>query len=76
VTPAALVDDVRELLRALGLPTDLRGEPLAEALGLLSLDKKRRGDALKLVLVSAPGEIRIATTALSEVRRLALEIVS
>jgi hypothetical protein len=43
---------------------------------LLGLDKKRRGDALKFVLVRAPGSLVIERLALTEVQRLARDLAA
>ncbi len=56
VTPPEVRDRVTRLLARLGLPTDLDAEPLAEALPLVSLDKKRRRGAVRFVLLRALGE--------------------
>jgi shikimate kinase/3-dehydroquinate synthase len=56
VTPPALADRVVGLLGRLGLPADLDAEPLAAALPLVGLDKKRRGARVRFVLLRAAGE--------------------
>lgn len=58
------------LLEQLGLPVDLRGEPVTEALSLLSLDKKRRGSAIRIVLLRAIGEPLLHDLPLDELSRL------
>jgi shikimate kinase/3-dehydroquinate synthase len=55
VTPAATAARVAGLLGRLGLPVDLDDEPLAAALPLLGLDKKRRGGAIRFVLLRELG---------------------
>jgi len=71
VTQKSLVERVTELLARLGLPTDLRNEPLDAAAGLLGLDKKRKGRRVKFVLVRQPGQIEFRNLELSELGRLA-----
>ncbi len=56
VTPAALADRVTAALARLSLPTELRDQPVAEALRWVDLDKKRRGGALRFVLLRAIGD--------------------
>lgn len=76
VTPRGLTREVVALLAALGLPTDLRNQPLEESLSLLSLDKKRSGDALRFIMVREAGQLEVETLPIAEVRRLALQIVA
>jgi shikimate kinase/3-dehydroquinate synthase len=56
VTAPALADRVTALLARLGLPTDLDAQPIAAALPFLGLDKKRRGGAIRFVLLRGLGE--------------------
>lgn len=56
VTDRALAVRITRLLARLGLPTDVRAQPLRAALPLVALDKKRRAGALRVVLLRAPGE--------------------
>jgi shikimate kinase/3-dehydroquinate synthase len=56
VTPTGLAKRVLALLNQLGLPTDLDAEPLARALPLVTLDKKRRAGAVRFVLLQELGE--------------------
>ena len=56
VTPPALATRVTALLDRLGLPTDLGAQPLPAAMPFLGLDKKRRGGAIRFVLLRALGE--------------------
>jgi shikimate kinase/3-dehydroquinate synthase len=56
VTPPPLAARVTALLAKLGLPTDLDAQPLAAALPLVGLDKKRRGGAIRFVLLRALGD--------------------
>ena len=58
-TSPALARRVTALLARLGLPTDLDAQPLDRALGLVALDKKRRGGALRFVLLHDLGDARI-----------------
>ncbi len=76
VTPRELVERVTELLMALGLPTDLSSEPLVEAASLVGLDKKRRGNRVKFVLVSAAGVPEFRPIELAEIERVARELTS
>ncbi|APR83885.1 3-dehydroquinate synthase [Minicystis rosea] len=56
VTDPALADRTTALLARLGLPVDLDAQPLRAALPLVSLDKKRRGGAIRFVLLRSLGE--------------------
>lgn len=56
VTEAATLPRLESLLARFGLPTDLAQHPLARALAWVDLDKKRRGGALRLVLLPCVGE--------------------
>lgn len=74
VTPSALRERVVALLDQLGLPTDLSKEPLKDAVGLIGLDKKRRGDRIKFVMVAEVGQIEMQDLELTELRRLGAEL--
>jgi shikimate kinase/3-dehydroquinate synthase len=56
VTDAGLAERVTALLARLGLPTDLDAQPLGAALPFVGLDKKRRGGAIRFVLLRRLGE--------------------
>jgi shikimate kinase/3-dehydroquinate synthase len=58
-TPAALARRVTALLARLGLPADLDGEPVDRALAFVALDKKRRGGALRFVVLHGLGDARV-----------------
>ncbi len=59
VTPPSLADRVTLLLARLGLPVDLDAQPLAAALPLVALDKKRRRGAVRFVFLHALGDARV-----------------
>jgi shikimate kinase/3-dehydroquinate synthase len=54
----ALREEVREVLERAGLPTRLQGADPDAVAAATRRDKKRRGDAVGFVLVSAPGDVR------------------
>jgi shikimate kinase/3-dehydroquinate synthase len=56
VTDPAAVDRVTRLLARFGLPVDLAGEPVADAVRLLGRDKKRRGSTLRAILLRRIGD--------------------
>ncbi len=56
-SPPALVERTVGLLRSLGLPSSLSGEPLAEAAALVGHDKKRAGDRLRFVVARDVGQV-------------------
>jgi 3-dehydroquinate synthetase len=59
VTSADLSARVVALLAKLGLPVDLDAQPVAEALPLVGLDKKRRRGALRFILLRGPGDATV-----------------
>ncbi len=61
ITSATLAAEVTEVLSRVGLPVDIDREPLEQALRWVSFDKKRRGGALRFVLVREPGSLQIAS---------------
>lgn len=69
VTPRAVRDRSVEVLRALGLPTALEGQPLGAASRWIGQDKKRAGKKLGLVLVQEPGRVCVRELGLGEVRQ-------
>lgn len=70
-TPAALAERGIELLRALGLPASLAGEPLEEAAALIGYDKKRSGDRLRFITVRDVGRVEAVDIELESLRQLA-----
>jgi shikimate kinase / 3-dehydroquinate synthase len=65
-TPRELSERTLSLLRRLGLPATLAGQPLAAATALLGHDKKRAGSAVKFVFARALGQVETQPIALSE----------
>jgi shikimate kinase / 3-dehydroquinate synthase len=59
VTPVAEAERVVRLLAQLELPVDLDAQPLAAALRFISLDKKRRGSAVRAVVMERVGATRV-----------------
>jgi 3-dehydroquinate synthase len=59
VSPPALMTQAHALLEHLDLPTDLAPRLSAEVLARVSVDKKRRGGAIKFVFCSAVGETKL-----------------
>jgi shikimate kinase / 3-dehydroquinate synthase len=70
VTPAELAVQIISVLRRLHLPTELDQQPVADALRWVSFDKKRRRDALRMVLVRSPGVIEVARVVPADLPRL------
>jgi 3-dehydroquinate synthetase len=56
VTDPELAGRLARLLGRLGLPADLDAQPLAAALPLVALDKKRRRGAVRFVLLRGLGD--------------------
>jgi shikimate kinase / 3-dehydroquinate synthase len=70
LTPASLVQRVTSLLARLGLPTDLSREPLADALGLVGMDKKRRGSRVRFVGLAGVEQIEFVSLELDGLKSL------
>jgi 3-dehydroquinate synthase len=65
-TPA-LTARATALLARLGLPVDLESRLSAEVLARISVDKKRRGGAIKFVFCPKPGETRLVEVSPDEI---------
>jgi len=73
-TPRDLSERTLTLLRRLGLPASLAGQPLSAAADLLGHDKKRAGSAVKFVFARALGQVETQSIALSELRTRVLAL--
>ncbi|MEO7038098.1 MAG: 3-dehydroquinate synthase [Polyangiaceae bacterium] len=73
-TPRELTVRTLELLRRLGLPASLRGQPLAAAAGLIGHDKKRAGAAVRFVVARGLGQVETMPVDLTELRTLVLAL--
>ncbi len=73
-TPAALVDRATSLLAALGLPAKPDHAELVAAWPFVSSDKKRDRDAVRLPVVTAPGEAKMERVALGALRAAVLGV--
>ncbi|HEV7918240.1 MAG TPA: 3-dehydroquinate synthase [Solirubrobacterales bacterium] len=69
----ALRDQVIEISRAAGLPVTVEGVDIDDVLARVKLDKKRHGDSVPFVLVSAPGRVTPGHTVSDTDLRLAVE---
>jgi 3-dehydroquinate synthase len=69
LTPPALVARARALLERLGLPTDVERHARPEVLARLTVDKKRRGGAIRFVFCPAPGETQLVDVSPDEIAR-------
>ncbi|MEO6603403.1 MAG: 3-dehydroquinate synthase [Polyangiaceae bacterium] len=67
-TPRDLSERTLELLRRLGLPASLRGQPLGEAANLIGHDKKRAGGSVRFVFARGLGDVEAFPIPLSELR--------
>jgi 3-dehydroquinate synthase len=65
-TPA-LTARAKALLARLGLPVDLQPRLSADVLGRVTVDKKRRGSAIRFVFVPAPGETNLVDVGPDEI---------
>jgi 3-dehydroquinate synthase len=68
VTRPGLGERVRGLLARLSLPVDVKARLDAEVLGRIEVDKKRRTDAVRFVLVPAAGEAELCDIPLHELK--------
>ena len=73
-TPHELSERTLTLLRRLGLPASLAGQPLAEAATLVGHDKKRAGSNVNFVFARALGRVETQSIALSELRTRVLAL--
>ena len=68
VTPAGVSARTRALLGRLGLPIDVERRLTPEVLGRIDVDKKRRGQSVRFVLVGEPGTAFLRDIPLDELR--------
>ena len=68
VTPPEVRDRARTLLARLGLPVDVERRLTPEVLAHIDVDKKRRGKAVRFVLVGAPGTCVLRDIPIDELR--------
>ncbi|HXN33066.1 MAG TPA: 3-dehydroquinate synthase [Polyangiaceae bacterium] len=71
-TPPALVERAHRLLEALGLPAKVSAAEIAAAWPYVGADKKRAGDAVRFVVVTAPGVSHVQRVPLVELREAVL----
>lgn len=67
-TPPGLADRAARLLDALGLPTKATAADLTASWPFVAADKKRARDAVRLPVVTAPGQARIDRVLLRDLR--------
>jgi len=75
VTRPGLGERVRALLARLSLPVDVKARLSAEVLVRIEVDKKRRTDAVRFVLVPRPGEAILCDIPLQELKEQVLASV-
>jgi 3-dehydroquinate synthetase len=75
-TDAALRERCVATLRSLGLPVDLRTQPVAQAVDLIGRDKKRAGARLRFIVALAPGDVGFADIDVEELRQHVVALVS
>jgi 3-dehydroquinate synthase len=68
VTAAGLRVRTEALLARLGLPIDVRSRLTADVLDRIEVDKKRRSDAVRFVLVPRPGESTLVDIPLKDAK--------
>ena len=69
LTPAPLVERVRGLFTALGVPSKVTRAEIAAAWGFVASDKKRARARIRLPVVTGPGEARLESVELESLRR-------
>jgi 3-dehydroquinate synthetase len=67
VSPPTLAPRARALLARLELPVDLQPRLSADVLARVSVDKKRRGGAIRFVFCSAVGQTRLVDVSPDEI---------
>jgi 3-dehydroquinate synthase len=75
VTEPGLAERTAALLTRLSLPVDVKPRLSAEVLGRIEVDKKRRTDAVRFVLVPRPGEASLCDIPLQELKQQILQSV-
>jgi 3-dehydroquinate synthetase len=73
VTAAGLRERAESLLARLGLPIDVRSRLTAEVLDRIEVDKKRRSDAVRFVLVPRPGQSTLVDIPLKDAKEQILD---
>ena len=73
-TPRELSERTLELLRRLGLPASLAGQPLADAVALIGHDKKRAGSSVRFVLARGLGDVETLPIPLTELHTRVLAL--
>jgi shikimate kinase/3-dehydroquinate synthase len=73
-TPKELTERTLDLLRRLGLPTTLSGQPLEAAAGLIGHDKKRAGTTVRFVVARGLGQVETLPIPLTELRSRVLAL--
>jgi shikimate kinase/3-dehydroquinate synthase len=73
-TPKELTTRTLDLLRRLGLPATLSGQPLEAAAALIGHDKKRAGSAVRFVVARGLGQVETLPIPLSELRSRVLAL--
>ncbi|HET9933889.1 MAG TPA: 3-dehydroquinate synthase [Polyangiaceae bacterium] len=71
-TEVSLADRVEELLRRIGLPTDVRSEPLDDAVRLIAHDKKRKASKLTFIVARDIGRVETVDLPLAELESAVL----
>jgi 3-dehydroquinate synthase len=75
VTQPGLRQRAQGLLARLSLPVDVKPRLSSEVLGRIEVDKKRRTDAVRFVLVPRPGDASLCDIAMEDLKREVLSAV-
>lgn len=73
-TPRALAERIEALLRRIGLPTDIRNEPLDDAVRLIAHDKKRKASKLTFIVARELGRVESVDIPLAELEAAVLAL--
>ena len=73
-TPVALAEHIEQLLGRIGLPTDVRNEPLDDAVRLIAHDKKRKASKLTFIVARELGRVESVDIPLAELEAAVLAL--
>ena len=75
VTSQGLTARTRALLERLGLPVDLKAHVSPAVVERIAVDKKRRSDQVRFVLVPRPGQAELHDMPLAELKQQLLDLI-
>jgi 3-dehydroquinate synthase len=75
VTPPGLRQRAQALLARLSLPVDVKARLSPEVLGRIEVDKKRRTDSVRFVLVARPGDASLCDIPIEDLKQQVLAAI-